>query len=365
MNIFFFEKLKILIKILKYNSIFIMNYIYFFSFIKKFYINKILKLKFGIDPTSKNIHAGHVFYFLKILSLKNLKFLKIIIIIGLETSLINNSYNLKKYITNSKYILYYINYISIFKNIKILKYYYNTEWIKIINLKEINFLKKNFKNNFLNLDKNKKLKNYQNYLTIQSYDSIFINSSVEMGGGDQKYNFLVCYNFLLYFIKKIQIYYLYPILFKNNFLKISKSSKDIFFNLFYLKNIILKLKKKKYLKFYFKLLLYLDDFYINYIIINSKSIIIKEEYILKNINKKFFKKYFFLNTYKVKINILKKKSLIFFKIFKIIFMKKFFKTNKIFYIFFNNLKIKNKNFIFFKGNYKILLNKKNKNLKII
>ncbi|QND78612.1 Leucyl-tRNA synthetase [Candidatus Nasuia deltocephalinicola] len=357
-KIFNLEKIKIIFKIIKYNSLKIIN---IKNFLKILYLKlnkyKNIKIKFGIDPTCKNIHLGHIYYFLKLINLSFLYLLiKILLIIGIKTSLLKNYKFNKLFLKNSLYLIYNLKYILGYK-LNILKFYYNSEWINIININEKIFLilLLNFKK-FFNIKKyNYNFKNLY-YIILQSYDTLFTKSNIEIGGLDQKINFLFCYNFIYDYLKDFQFYINFPIIFNCN-KKISKSKKNFFFNFKNNKILILKINKKIKFLNYLKLIVLFNK---NHFLYNFKNynLFFFKIYLLKNI---FIKYFLSIKTFNIfKKNFYLKIFLFSFIVFKI--FKKFFKFKKLItynnFIFSNNIIIYNKNFIFFKGNYII----KNNNL---
>lgn len=353
MNLLFFEIFKIFFKIFNTNLIKIINYLKFFNLIIKILKNKNkIKIKFGIDPTHKYIHIGHIYYFEKILNLIKFKIINIYLIISFWTNL-SIDFNYYKNITNNCFYIFYNIKFLILKNLNCIKIYYNNDWNNFLSLKEKIFIFSIYKNNrLLNINKYKNfyIKNLY-YIIIQAYDSLFIKSNIEIGGFDQKMNFFFCYNFLKIIFKINQIYFIYPFIFKENFKKFSKSKKDNFFNF---KKIILeiqKIKNKIILINYFKLILLENKNEINYLLKNLKIIFLKKN-IINKIFFLYFKKvkFYFL---KIFFLLLKLYSIIIFKIFKLLINKKF----KYFKI--NNIMFFNKNLLIFKGLYKISFLNKN------
>ncbi|ALP70075.1 Leucyl-tRNA synthetase [Candidatus Nasuia deltocephalinicola] len=360
MNIktFNLEKIKIIFKIINYNSLEIINIKNFLNILYlKLNKYKNIKIKFGIDPTCKNIHLGHIYYLLKIINISFLYILiKILIIIGIKTSFLKSYKFNKLFLKNSLYLIYNLKYILGYK-LNTFKFYYNSEWINIININEKTFLilLLNFKK-FFNIKKyNYNFKNLY-YIILQSYDTLFTKSSIEIGGLDQKINFLFCYNFIHDYLKNFQFYINFPIVF-NCGKKISKSKKNFFFNFINNKILIFKINKKIKFLNYLKLIILFNK---NKIFFNFKNYCLS--FFKKNLIKNIFIKYFLLikifkifkNNFYLKIFIF---SFIIFKIFKNFFkFKKLINNLK----FINNVTIYNKNFIFFKGNYFI----SNNNLKL-
>ncbi|ASS47166.1 Tyrosine--tRNA ligase [Candidatus Nasuia deltocephalinicola] len=374
---FILEKTILFLFVIKYNCFEFLNDFFFLKKIfKKFFLKKKINLKFGIDPTSNIIHLGHINIINKIIQLKKINF-KIIIIIGNFTSFIGDpSYNDKSRICNNKkiislnisYFLYQLNFIINFsKNLFI---YYNIEWLSVLNIFDlINLLY------LINLNKiffREDLKKRYNssifipeliYPIIQSYDSVFIKSDIEIGGIDQKLNFFITRELQ----KKIKIFsellILFPLIIGlDGKSKMSKSKfnflsfKDKFINFF---NKLFFLKKNKIIYYYLN---------ISYIKRknNFKIYFMKKKDLIFNLiniflNKKniffFIKNLYYINILKIKIfylfiyKFLKKINLIISYNKGIYFIKSL--SIKI-----NNIFLKNFNFLFLKGKYFLLLNKK-------
>ncbi|WP_433928086.1 hypothetical protein [Candidatus Carsonella ruddii] len=289
----------------------------------KFNNNKIIK--FGIDPTFYSIHLGHFFIFNFIFFLLKKKFL-IIIILGDFTTILKKNINKKEIILNS--ICLKSQIYNIIGDVYI---FFNSIWIykknffvflKIFNLLNINkYINKNLKFNInFRLNINNVL-----YPLFQAYDSLIINSFIEIGGIDQLLN-IICGRFIqkIFNIKK-QNSILFYLLEKNN-LKISKSNNSFFLN----KKILdINLLNKIFfnIKFFFK---------------NYEK---KNFFLIKYYNKKFF-------TEKKKCLFFKEKNFLSFYFKKIFLNNKFF-FNKYIYEknFFINKKLVIKNFLLKKNIY--------------
>ncbi|MFI4883762.1 MAG: hypothetical protein ACH6QQ_00990 [Candidatus Carsonella ruddii] len=270
-------------------------------------------IKFGIDPTYFSIHIGHLYIINFIFFLIKKNFL-IILIIGDLTSSFKKKTNKNIIIINSiclKSQLFNIigNIIIYFNSIFIIKknFLYLLKIINILNIKK--YICKNL--NLKNININKII-----YPFIQSFDSLLINSFVEIGGADQLINFFCARLIQKIFKKNKQNSILFYILEKNN-KKISKSNNIYFVNnyftniflfkkLFYNLNIYTKKKKinnfiknyykkkfnfkyfknfffknRNFLSFYFKKILFKNkNFFYN--LIYNKNIIINNKLLIKN-----------------------------------------------------------------------------------
>jgi len=163
-----------------------------------------LRIKFGIDPTSPNIHIGRAVPLLKLRDFQNAGH-KIVLIIGDFTGVIGDTsdkeserpmldektikQNLKTYVKQAEKLL----------NIKKCEVHYNSEWLKKLNYHEIGKQADNFSlNEFISrenikkrLDSGKRISLRELlYPLMQGYDSVAIKADVEIGGTDQRFNLL-------------------------------------------------------------------------------------------------------------------------------------------------------------------------------
>jgi tyrosyl-tRNA synthetase len=174
------------------------------SLIKKLESGEQLRIKFGIDPTSPNIHIGRSVPLLKLRDLQKLGH-KIILIIGDFTGVIGDTSdkdserpmlsdeiiktNMEKYVEQAGKII----------NIDQCEIHYNSEWLKKLSYKEICEQTNIFSiNNFIarenikkRLDKGKRVSLREIlYPIMQGYDSVAVKADVEIGGTDQRFNLL-------------------------------------------------------------------------------------------------------------------------------------------------------------------------------
>jgi tyrosyl-tRNA synthetase len=163
---------------------------------------KQLRIKLGIDPTSPYIHLGRAVTLLKLKAFQNLGH-HIVLIIGdftakigdpsdklekrpmLSDEQINN--NLKKYLEQ----------IALILDMKNVEIRYNSEWLKGMSIPEIGQLlecftvqqmtkRRNFKKR-LDAGEDVFMVEFM-YPALQGYDSVAVNSDVEIGGFDQLFN---------------------------------------------------------------------------------------------------------------------------------------------------------------------------------
>jgi len=171
---------------------------------KRLKSGKILRIKFGIDPTSPNIHIGRAIPLLKLKDFQNLGH-KIVLIIGDATGVIGDTSdkeserpmldkktikdNMKTYVKQAAKIL----------DIKKCEIHYNSKWLSKLGYDEIGeqadqfslhemLMRENIKKR---MDAGKRISLRELlYPLMQGYDSVAIKSDVELGGIDQKFNLL-------------------------------------------------------------------------------------------------------------------------------------------------------------------------------
>jgi len=171
---------------------------------KKLTREKVLRVKLGIDPTSKNIHLGRSIPLLKLKDFQELGH-KIVLIIGDFTGLIGDTSdkdserqmlsedviknNLQSYITQIGKII----------DIEKSEIHYNSEWLSKLSYLEIGRQADMFSlNEFISrdnisrrLDTGKRISLRELlYPLMQGYDSVAIQADIELGGTDQRFNLL-------------------------------------------------------------------------------------------------------------------------------------------------------------------------------
>jgi tyrosyl-tRNA synthetase len=164
-----------------------------------------LRVKLGVDPTSKDLHLGHAVVLRKLKQFQDFGH-KVILIIGDFTALIGDpsgrsktrpALSEKEIKENAK--TYYTQAKKILDSSKT-EVRYNSEWLKKIDLKEMLKLmstmtaaqileREDFKNRFKS--GNEIYLHEFLYPFMQGYDSVAVEADVEMGGSDQKFNLLV------------------------------------------------------------------------------------------------------------------------------------------------------------------------------
>lgn len=164
--------------------------------------NKKLRVKHGIDPTGKNIHIGRAIVLWKLREFQELGH-KIILIIGDFTAQIgdpSDKLSKRPFLTESEIKQNMKNYLSQIGKILDLskcELYYNSKWLKKLNLADISKIadiftiqqmleRRNFAERF---KKNQEISLRETlYPIMQGYDSVAVKADVEVGGADQLFN---------------------------------------------------------------------------------------------------------------------------------------------------------------------------------
>jgi tyrosyl-tRNA synthetase len=187
---------------------------------------KPLKIKLGCDPSRPDLHIGHSVVLNKLREFQDLGHTAILIV-GDYTGMIGDPSG-KKITrpqltfeeTRENGITYYNQASRILdKNKTIIRY--NSEWLKELMLKDlIDILSKFTVQRILERDDfTNRLRDQQEislheilYPIMQGYDSLAVNSDVELGGTDQKFNNLVGRMMQKRFNKEPQVVMLMPLL---------------------------------------------------------------------------------------------------------------------------------------------------------
>ena len=163
---------------------------------------KQLRIKLGIDPTSPYIHLGRAVTLLKLKAFQDLGH-HIVLIIGDFTAKIGDpSDKLEKrpMLTDEQIgdnLKKYLEQVSLILDIKNVEVRYNSEWLKGMSIPQVGQLlecftvqqmtkRRNFK---LRLDAGEDVFMVE-FMSpaLQGYDSVVVNSDVEIGGFDQLFN---------------------------------------------------------------------------------------------------------------------------------------------------------------------------------
>ena len=167
---------------------------------------KILKgnqvIKFGIDPTGSELHLGHLFIIKKLQILQTFGN-KIVIILGDFTASVGDpsgrdttrpSLSKDTIITNTNLLL---GVLYKYLDPNITTYHYNSTWLSQLTLQEILELANKVNVNQMLKRPDFKQRHESNtsiqlseflYPLLQGYDSVVINSDLELGGSDQLFN---------------------------------------------------------------------------------------------------------------------------------------------------------------------------------
>ena len=188
-----------------------------------------LRIKLGIDPTGTDIHLGHSIPFRKLRAFQDAGHTAVVIIgdftaqIGDPTgkSEVRRQLTKKQVQENANTYLEQLKPILDFDTPGRLEIRYNSEWLSKLDLAKIQELlatmtvgqmlaKEGFSERY-NQEKPIFLHEFL-YPLMQGYDSVAIDSDVELGGTDQKFNIAVGRDLQRHFNKRPQFGLLLPIL---------------------------------------------------------------------------------------------------------------------------------------------------------
>lgn len=171
---------------------------------KKLLSGKQLRVKFGIDPTSPDLHIGHAVVLRKLRAFQGLGH-KAVLIIGDYTATIGDPSGKSKTRppldpeTIKKNMSDYVKEAGLIIDIKNTEIRYNSEWLKKLTFAEIfklaSFVSVNNileRNDFANrLKNNESLRMHELFYPLMvAYDSVEVKADVELGGNDQLFNLL-------------------------------------------------------------------------------------------------------------------------------------------------------------------------------
>jgi tyrosyl-tRNA synthetase len=200
-----------------------------------------LRIKLGFDPTAPDLHIGHAVVLKKLRVFQDLGH-KVIIIIGDFTACIGDPTGRNKTrlpLTPEEIkdnATTYLNQLSKIIDLSKAEIHFNSEWLDKLNLRDTIRListvtlaqilqREDFSNRFKN---NIPIHFHELiYPIIQGYDSLMIDSDVEIGGTDQLFNCLVGRDIQSSYQKKQQVVACVPILRGTDGIqKMSKSLKN-------------------------------------------------------------------------------------------------------------------------------------------
>ncbi len=170
----------------------------------KLLAGKPLRIKFGVDPTSANLHIGRACLIWKLRELQDLGH-QIVFIIGDFTAVIGDTSDkdaerpmLTREAVEQNMATYFEQAGKILDMSKVEKYH-NSEWLEKLNYREIgehadafsvsDFIARDNIKRRLGAGKRVSLREVL-YPLMQGYDSVVVKADVEIGGTDQKFNIL-------------------------------------------------------------------------------------------------------------------------------------------------------------------------------
>jgi len=169
---------------------------------RKLLSGKILRVKFGIDPTGPKIHLGRAIPLRKLRQFQDLGH-KVVLIVGDFTAMIGDPSDKleKRPMLTEKQIKEnmrsYTKQLGMIIDLKKAEFKYNSTWLKKLGFKEVASLAESFsvqqmsnRRNFKDrIDKNEEISLREFlYPLMQGYDSVAVKSDIEIGGFDQLFN---------------------------------------------------------------------------------------------------------------------------------------------------------------------------------
>lgn len=171
---------------------------------KKLESGKQLRIKLGVDPTSANIHLGRSIPLLKLRDFQELGH-QIVFIVGDFTGVIGDTSDkeserpmLSQEVIDANKETYYAQVAKIL-DIEKVEFRYNSEWLTKLTYREIgehadqfsvaDFIARDNIKRRLDAGKRVSLREML-YPLLQGYDSVAIDTDVEIGGVDQRFNLL-------------------------------------------------------------------------------------------------------------------------------------------------------------------------------
>lgn len=215
--------------------------------------NEPLKIKFGLDPTAPDVHLGHTVVINKLKQFQDFGH-QVQIIIGDFTGKIGDPSDreaTRKQLTDQEVIYNaktYFDQISKIIDKKNIDVFYNSKWLKKLDLEEILNIsssitltrlmeRKDFTNRFKN---NKPIALHEFfYPLMQGYDSVALECDIEIGGTDQLFNLSMGRHMQGHYNQQEQVVLTLPLLegldgvqkmskSKNNYVGIDESPKDMY-----------------------------------------------------------------------------------------------------------------------------------------
>ncbi len=177
-----------------------------------------LRIKLGVDPTSPNIHIGRAVILLKLKDFQDMGH-KIVFIIGDFTGEIGDTSDkdserpMLSEEEIKRNVKTYIKQVGRILDLKKTEIYFNSKWLKKIGYSEIGHQANQFSlAEFINRDNiRKRMKLGKRvslrellYPLMQGYDSVVVKADLEIGGTDQRFNFLAGRTLQLYYKQQPQ-----------------------------------------------------------------------------------------------------------------------------------------------------------------
>lgn len=171
---------------------------------KKLYSGEKLRIKFGVDPTSPNLHIGRAVSILKLKDFQDLGHI-IVFIIGDFTGVIGDTSDKdsERPMLDEKVIgenlKTYKEQVGKILDMEKIEFHFNSTWLSKLGFSDIGRLadlfsvsdfiaRENIKKR-LDIGKRVSLREVL-YPLMQGYDSVAVNADIEIGGSDQKFNLL-------------------------------------------------------------------------------------------------------------------------------------------------------------------------------
>jgi len=169
---------------------------------KQLLSGKVLRIKFGIDPTGPKIHLGRAVPLQKLKQLQDLGH-KVVLIVGDFTATIGDPSDKleKRPMLTEKQIKInmkdYAKQLGMIIDLKKTEFKYNSKWLRKLGFREISELAESFsvqqmsnRRNFKDRIEKEEEISLREFLypLMQGYDSVAVKADVEIGGFDQLFN---------------------------------------------------------------------------------------------------------------------------------------------------------------------------------
>lgn len=216
------------------NIAYVFNYEEFVRLVEKSLLGRKIRIKWGIDPSSSDMHIGHFVCLRQIKEmLRSLPSVEICIVIGTATVLMHDpsgkstiNYSSSKENELSDRSKRFKDSISAFLGNENVRYCYNHEWItKMDVLHLLSILRRIKVKDILQKFKVQNMAlSSAVYPAFQAYDSFYLESDIEIGEADQLTNVLLARELSSVANKQKQVAVLMPLIHDVNGQKMSKSS---------------------------------------------------------------------------------------------------------------------------------------------